>query len=98
MPGECLGNGSRRGCPVELFKIPNGVADARLSLEAVFLDLDYWKEIDTMADLNEAEKMFDGKRLEPAARNGGTFHSRLGPKDHPPVIIRERPDEAGCRE
>ena len=72
-----------------MFKTPNRVVDAMLSLEAVFLDPDYWNEIDNMADLNEAEKMFDGKHREPAARNSGTFHSRLGPKVHPRHLPRE---------
>ena len=74
------------------------VADGTLSLEAVFFDPDYWSEIATMADLNEAEIMFHGKYLEPAARNGGTFHSRLTPKVQPPSNFLERPDDAGCRE
>ncbi len=51
-----------------------------------------------MADLNETEKMFDGKSLEPAARNCGTFHSRFGPKVHPLSIFRKRPADAGCHE
>ncbi len=50
-----------------------------------------------MAALDEPEKMFDGKHLEPAARNGGTFHSRLGPKVHPLSICRKRRADAGCR-
>lgn len=98
MPGKCLGKGLRRGCSVETLKTPNGVADGTLSLEAVLLEPDYWNEFDTMADLNEAEKMFDGTFLEPAARNGGKFHSRLGPNVDPPSILRLRPDDAGCRE
>ena len=92
------GKGSRRSYPVETFKTPNDVADGTLSFEAVFFDPDYWNEIDTMADLNEAEIMFDGKYLEPAARNSGTFHSRLRPKVQIPSNFRERPDDAGCRE
>ncbi len=51
-----------------------------------------------MANFDEAEKMFDGKYLEPAARYGGTFHSRLGPNFHPLSIFRKRPDDAGRRE
>ncbi len=45
------------------------VADGTLSFEAVFFDQDRWYEIDTMADLNEAERMF--------AR---TPHRHLGPR------------------
>ena len=33
------------------------VADGTLSFEAVYFDPDRWYEIDTMADLNEAERM-----------------------------------------
>ena len=88
MPGECLGEG---------FKTPNEVADGTLCLETVFFDRDYWNEIDTMADFNEAEIMFGGNYLEPAAGNSGTFPSRLRPKVQPPSSFRERPDDAGCR-
>ncbi len=55
------------------------VADCSLSFEAVFFDPDHWYEIDTMADLIEAERMFGRKHLIPAARNGGMFHTRPGP-------------------
>ena len=34
------------------------VADGTLSFEVAFVDPDRWYEIDTMADLNEAERMF----------------------------------------
>ena len=51
-----------------------------------------------MADLNEAEKKFDGKHLEPAARNGGTFQSRLGPSVRPHQYFRKKPADAGCHE
>ncbi len=34
------------------------VADGMLSLETVFFDPDHWYEIDTIADLNEADRMF----------------------------------------
>jgi hypothetical protein len=44
---------------------------------------DYQKEFDTMADLNKAEMLFGGKYLDLAARNGGTFHRRLGSNIHP---------------
>ena len=79
MPG---GKDSRRGCPVDASRTPNGVADGTLSYEAVFFDPDHWDEIDTMADLNEAERMFDGKYREPAAGNGRTLHSRLARISH----------------
>jgi len=46
---------------------PNEVADGTLFLEAVLFDHDYWNETDIMTDFNEAEIMFDGKCLEPAA-------------------------------
>ncbi len=38
------------------------VADGTLSFEAAFFDPDRWYEIDTMADLGEAERMFGGMR------------------------------------
>jgi len=31
-----------------------------------------------MGTLNKAKIMFDGRRFEPDARNGGAFHSHLG--------------------
>lgn len=62
------------------------------------VDSDHWDEFDTMADFNEVEKMFDGKHLEPAARNGGTFQSRLGPTVRPHQYFCERPADAGCRQ
>ncbi len=34
------------------------VADGMLSFETVFFDPDHWYEIDTIADLNEADRMF----------------------------------------
>ncbi len=68
------------------------VADGTLSFEAAFFDPAHWDEIDTMANLNEAEKMFNGKHLEPAARNGGAFQSR------PHQYFCERPADAGCRQ
>ncbi len=37
------------------------------------VDSDHRDVFDIMTDLNEAEKKFDGKHLELAARNGGTF-------------------------
>ncbi len=51
-----------------------------------------------MANLIEAEKMFPGKYLEPAAHNGWTFHSRLAPKVRPLSIFRKKPADAGCHE
>jgi len=51
-----------------------------------------------MADLNKADMLFDGKYLDPAARNGGTFHRRLGSNIYPPSILSGRPADAGCRE
>ena len=38
------------------------VADGTLSFEAAFFDPDRWYEIDTMADLSEADRMFGGMR------------------------------------
>ncbi|HIB08606.1 MAG TPA: phosphocholine cytidylyltransferase family protein [Gemmatimonadetes bacterium] len=38
------------------------VADGSLAFDAVFFDADQWYEIDTLADLEEAEKLF-GRRL-----------------------------------
>ena len=64
----------------------------------LFFDLDDWDEIDTMTDLDGTGKMFDGESLEPAARTGGTFHTRLGPKVQPHQYFRRRPVDAGCRE
>ncbi len=60
------------------------------------VDPDYWDEIDTVADLNKAEMLFDGKSVDPAARNGGTFHCSLGPTL--PSILHGRPADAACRE
>lgn len=57
------------------------VADGALSFEAVFFDPDHWYEIDTMADLDEAERMFGGKHLKLAAFR--TFHPRFEPKFPP---------------
>ena len=34
------------------------VTDGMLSFETVFFNPDHWYEIDTIADLNEAERMF----------------------------------------
>ncbi len=51
-----------------------------------------------MALFNEAEKMFDGKHLEPAARNGGAFQSRLGLTVRPHQHFCERPADADCRQ
>lgn len=79
-------------------KTPNGVADETLSLKTVFFDPDYWNEIDTMVGFNEASNRFDGSHLDPAARNSGTFQSRLRPKVRPPSNFLERPADAGCRE
>ncbi len=44
------------------------VADGTLSFEVAFFDPDRWYEIDTMADLNEAERRF-----------GGMSHPYVGP-------------------
>lgn len=44
------------------------VADGTLSFEAAFIDPDRWYEIDTMADLSEAERIF-----------GGVSHRHFGP-------------------
>jgi choline kinase len=38
------------------------VADSSLIFDAVFFEADRWYEIDTLADLDEAEKMFGGRR------------------------------------
>jgi NDP-sugar pyrophosphorylase family protein len=40
------------------------VADSSLSLEAVYSDSKQWYEIDTIADLSKAEKLFSGERYE----------------------------------
>ena len=44
-----------------------------------------------MADLNKAEMLFDGKYLDLAARNGGTFHRRLGSNIHPHQFLAGDP-------
>ena len=41
------------------------VADGSLAFDAVFFDKDRWYEIDTLADLDEAEKLFGRPRLIP---------------------------------
>ena len=46
------------------------VADGTLSFDAVFFDADRWYEIDTRADLREAEKVF-GRLRSPARRSLG---------------------------
>ena len=38
------------------------VADGSLALDAVFFDAERWYEIDNLADLNEAEKLYDQPR------------------------------------
>jgi len=38
------------------------VADGSLAFDAVFFDADRWYEIDTLADLDEAEKLFGSRR------------------------------------
>jgi NDP-sugar pyrophosphorylase family protein len=38
------------------------VADGSLAFGAVFFDADRWYEIDTLADLDEAEKLFGSPR------------------------------------
>ncbi len=38
------------------------VTDGLLAFDAVFFDADRWYEIDTLADLNEAEKLFGSRR------------------------------------
>lgn len=45
------------------------VADGTLSFEATFFDPDRWYEIDTLADLDEAERMFGGLRRPRVAPN-----------------------------
>ena len=44
------------------------VADGSLAFDAVFFDADRWYEIDTLADLDEAEKLF-GSPYHPAGRS-----------------------------
>jgi len=39
------------------------VADGTLSFDAVFFDAGRWYEIDTRADLHEAEKLFAQRRV-----------------------------------
>jgi choline kinase len=41
------------------------VADGSLAFDAVFFDADRWYEIDTLADLDEAEKLFSRPLLAP---------------------------------
>ena len=47
------------------------------------VDSDRWDEFDTMSDFNEAEKLFDGKHLKPAARNGGRSKPASGRRSAP---------------
>ncbi len=55
------------------------VAEGTLSFEAIFFDADRWYEIDTLADLHEADKLYDKPRyvrspalavVEPHVSNG----------------------------
>ena len=55
------------------------VAEGALSFEAIFFDADRWYEIDTLADLHEADKLYDKPRyghhpvpavIEPQVSNG----------------------------
>ena len=57
----------------------------------MFFDGDYWDEIDTMADLNKAELLFNGECPDPTARNGGTFHRHLGSQIPPHQFSTEDP-------
>ena len=59
---------------------------------------DYYEKTCTVVDLNKVEMLFDGKYLDLAAHNGGTFHRRLGSNIYPPSILSGRPADAGCRE
>ena len=52
-------------------------------------DSDHWNEIDTMAALDKAKKVFEGQHLEPAARNSSTFDPLSGRKAIPVNFPRE---------
>ncbi len=100
---------SRHGRLVTAFKTPNvGVGDA-LSFDAVLFDPGYrfdavrrdpdrWHEIDIATDLDEVERMFDDKYLDPATGTVGSFRSRPGAESRSPTILRARAADAGCRE
>ena len=45
------------------------IAESGVSLEAVFFDEDQWYEVDTLPDLQAAEKMFPRQRVHPAKVN-----------------------------
>ena len=51
------------------------VADGNLSLQAVFFDSNPWYEIDTIADLAEAEKVFSADRVEATTPYNITAHT-----------------------
>ena len=58
---------SRRGRLDEYYEavFADMVADGSLAFDAVHFDADQWYEIDTLADLNEAEKLFGAPRHVP---------------------------------
>ena len=51
------------------------VADGSLTFDAVFFDAQRWYEIDNLADLNEAEKLYDRHRTR-AIRSQATIEAR----------------------
>jgi choline kinase len=51
------------------------VGDGALSFEAVFFDPDCWYEIDTLVDLNAADRMFGGVRRPLVARDFSRLQS-----------------------
>ncbi len=91
------GDESSRGCRAEAFKRPNGVADGALSFEAAFFDPDHGDEIDTMADLDEAARQFDGNTLNPPPAMAGQPVPASGRRSAAIDSPRE-PADAGRRE
>lgn len=51
------------------------VADGTLHFEADFFNPDRWYEVDTLADLSEAEKMFSGRSRSGIKPSGHTLHA-----------------------
>lgn len=51
------------------------VADGSLHIEADFFNPDRWYEVDTLADLNEAEKMFSGRSHPSIKPSGRPLHT-----------------------
>ena len=61
---ECLGHSISAGRLGEYYEavFADMVADGSLAFDAVFFDAERWYEIDNLADLNEAEKLYDRPR------------------------------------